>query len=104
MSLSDDFEKAAGSRAAEYEQAEKDPATKAEHIIERLWNREDDSAENRLSHEEALTLLLYGKDAGHQLIEEEMEHGRYAPDEDVRRLLERDHAERGGHDGLEAAA
>lgn len=92
MSLSDDLERALGGEPRAEEQRRKEeasPEAQAASILERMWNRENATAENALTHREALVLLLYGEEAGYELVEEEIEYGRYEPDGDVQVLLDK---------------
>lgn len=66
------------------------PAKQAEDIATRLWNRKDDTPENRLTHDEALILLHFGTDGQKLLVEDEMEFGRYTPDADVQYMLDKE--------------
>lgn len=78
----------------------KSPEAQAVAILERLWNREEATEENALTDNEALVLLLYGESAGEQLVEDEIEHGRYRPDADVQALLDKKRAQGGGAAGM----
>ncbi len=70
------------------------PDQEVDSIISRLWNREEATSENALKHDEALVLLIYGKDAGEQMVRSEIEEGRYVPSEDAQILLTRKEQEK----------
>jgi hypothetical protein len=72
------------------------PEKAVTEIIDRMWSA-DRTEKDNLTHDEALILLVYGGDAGIEMIKAEEEAGRYTPTDDVRFSLEQRQKNRGNH-------